>query len=400
MTEMAVGRHEKAVDYVEKGLRIEPSNQRLRHCYEKCTSMIMVDARAFWKEDPTGRPTTAENGHHDGRKVWNERDKYPRASEKDQPPEKEIKPFVLVRAPLDEEWKHMDLADILKEQSILRRAIMGAIEDGDVDEKELEFIMRSMRCVPAARPVCLRAHRSVARPAHACHAHLCSSWVLRCSFALLLCNSVLHSLRFMVCVCCLCRRVNMPKDKQEQVRAALADGDFSEDDVALLHSICPPDPSSDWDSLLKLLEEEQGYLKMIHRFYSMEGSVGKAEGKSMTLVQFGKFIQKMEVLQKGVLDSGQVDRIFLRANMDRTFEGKIEHNKKNVKKETNKGNELVIHEFGAAMIRLSHARFRDLPSLTGRFKTLLEEHVKKCGSQHYYTSLAALWQAWVLVWGG
>ena len=53
-------------------------------------------------------------------------------------------------APLDEEWKSLDIIDIMQEQSLLKTAIEQAIQDGDVDKKELELIMRYLRraCVP------------------------------------------------------------------------------------------------------------------------------------------------------------------------------------------------------------------------------------------------------------
>jgi hypothetical protein len=58
----------------------------------------------------------------------------------------------------------------------------------------------------------------------------------------------------------------------------------------------------------------------------MEGSVGKGEVKSMTLVQFGKFAQAAKLLKKKVLDVGMVDRIFLRANMDRSEGAHVDGN--------------------------------------------------------------------------
>ena len=229
-----------------------------------------------------------------------------------------MEPFKLVRAPLDEEWKHMDLADIMKEQSILKNAIESAIDDGEVDEKELEFIMRCMR------------------------------------------------------------RVDLPKDKQKLIRDALADGDMDEDDETLLRSVCPPDAMEDWKNMLDIIEEEQGYIKMVFRYYCMEGSVGKAEGKSMTLVQFGKFAQAVQIIDGKIVNSGMVDRIFLRANMDRSLEdNKIFKQRKGAPKVENKDNELVVHEFGAAMIRVAHARYRSHPSLAGRLKLIIEENLKK-----------------------
>ena len=93
-----------------------------------------------------------------------------------------------------------------------------------------------------------------------------------------------------------------------------------------------------------------------------------------------------QVLKRKVLDVGMVDRIFLRANMDRS-NGKEElyrkdspslthGSKSKVKRVDNKDNELVLHEFGAAMIRLAHARYRGVASIAGRFSKLLVDNVK------------------------
>ena len=154
---------------------------------------------------------------------------------------------------------------------------------------------------------------------------------------------------------------------------------MDEDDRKALEAICPPSPPEDWRSILELLELEQGYLKTVFRYYCMEGSVGKEAAGAMTLLQFSKFSQAAKIPAKGRVALGQVDRIFLRANQDRS-EGIQEILKKKDKKKKKevvlKATALVVHEFVAALIRLAHARYREHPSISRRLETLINVNLK------------------------
>jgi Ca2+-binding EF-hand superfamily protein len=302
--QMALGRPARAIGGLWSGLQREPDNARLLEAFTSARQTIKVD-RAYWPVE-RDRDRYYPPAVHDGKAP--------------EPPKKKV----LERAPLDEEWKTLDIQDIMQEQSLLRQAVLAAIDDGDVDKRELELIMRYLR------------------------------------------------------------RARIAADKQEMVREALSDGDMDDDDRVLLMGICPPAPADDWAAMLVILEEEQGFLKTVFRFYCMEGSQGKAEASSMTLIQFGKFVKAAKILAKGVIDLGQVDRIFLRANQDRS-EGLEElmaskpkkGAKKKMKEVQNKDNELVVHEFAAAIIRLAHARYREYPSIEARLQKIVQDNIKE-----------------------
>ena len=298
--QLALGRPVSAVSGIWSGLQREPDNERLIHAFESAWRSIKVD-RAYWSVE-RDRWRFYPPAVHDG-KIQSTTAKK-----------------ALERVPLDEEWKHLDIQDIMHEQSLLRQAILAAIEDGEVNKKELELIMR-----------CLR-------------------------------------------------RVRIAAETQELVRKALADGDMDDDDRTLLMSICPPAPSDDWNAMLDVLQEEQGYLKMVFRMYCMEGAEGKSDGSSMTLIQFGKFAQASKVLAKGIVDLATCDMIFLRANQDRS-EGLEKllakpKQRKQMRAVQNKDTELVVHEFAAAVIRLAHARYRQFPSIEERLKILIRDNIK------------------------
>ena len=297
--QLALGRPVSAISGLWSGLQKEPDNARLIHAFESARDTIKLD-RTYW-------PVERDRGRY-----------YPPAEHDGKvPPPKRV----LERNPLDEEWKRLDIQDIMQEQSLLRQAIFAAIEDGEVDKKELELIMR-----------CLR-------------------------------------------------RARIAPETQELVREALGDGEMDDDDRALLMSVCPPAPSDDWNAMLAILKEEQGYLKTVFRMYCMEGAQGKSDGASMTLIQFGKFVQAAKVLAKGILDLATCDRIFLRANQDRTegLENLLAKPQKGqqMRAVQNKDTELVVHEFAAALIRLAHARYRRLPSIEERLKTLICDNIKQ-----------------------
>lgn len=300
--QIALGRHANAISGLWSGLQQEPENTRLLHAFATAQRTIKVE-RVYWP-------------------VERDRDRYyPPAAHEGKAPEPPKKK-VLERAPLDEEWKSLDIQDIMQEQSLLRQAILSAINDGEVDKKELELIMRYLR------------------------------------------------------------RARIAADTQELVREALSDGEMDDDDRALLMSICPPGPADDWAAMLVVLEEEQGFLKTVFRFYCMEGSQGKSAASSMTLIQFGKFVKASKVIAKGIVDVGMCDRIFLRANQDRSdgleaLLAKPKNGKKKMKEVQNKDNELVVHEFAAAIIRLAHARYRQFPSIEERLKTVINDNIKK-----------------------
>ena len=49
------------------------------------------------------------------------------------------------RKGMDADWHHIDLSDIIYEQTQLRGAIQDAIEDGDVDKAEMTTILNHVK---------------------------------------------------------------------------------------------------------------------------------------------------------------------------------------------------------------------------------------------------------------
>jgi hypothetical protein len=230
---------------------------------------------------------------------------------------------------LDDSWKMIDIADIMEEQAKNKHLIEEALLDGQIDVDELEAI----------------------------------SWMLK--------------------------RSGLSKAKKEQVLAAVTKNceeqvQLGDEDINLLKSITPPDPTEDWKRIMQILGEEVGFLKTIFRVYCLEGRTGTGDMDTMTMGQFSKFCKACNITGKDVPVS-TIDRIYLRANQDRL--GDIDDlmdskmtKKQRAKQKATKGearsDELDVHEFGAATIRVAHQKYRQLPSVADRYRKLMDENIK------------------------
>jgi hypothetical protein len=159
---------------------------------------------------------------------------------------------------------------------------------------------------------------------------------------------------------------------------------LGDEDMELLKSITPPDPTEDWKQIMRILGEEVGFLKTIFRVYCLEGRTGTGDMDTMTMGQFTKFCKACNITGKDVPVS-TIDRIYLRANQDRL--GDIDElmdskmtKKQKAKQKATKGDarsdELDVHEFGAATIRVAHQKYRQLPSVADRYRKLMDENIK------------------------
>ena len=244
------------------------------------------------------------------------------------PPLKE-EPKEKQKLALDDSWKMIDIADIMEEQAKNKHLIEEALLDGQIDEEELEAM----------------------------------SWMLK--------------------------RSGLTKAKKEQVLTAITKNceekvQLGEEDMELLKSITPPDPTQDWKRIMTILGEEVGFLKTIFRVYCLEGRTGTGDMDTMTMGQFTKFCKACNITGKDVPVS-TIDRIYLRANQDRLgdidelMDGNMTKKQKAKQKATKgdaRSDELDVHEFGAATIRVAHQKYRALPSVADRYRKLMDVNIK------------------------
>ena len=360
----SLGQHEKALDSAESALRLQPNCSRAHYQRGQAQMQLLRTDRAM-KSFAHGLQTEPTNARHMtqflGAMKQVNRDRqfhssrrgarlrYPQADHdgmikpKTVEPEEEddeegLSSDKKAVEGLTEDWKHIDIADIMHEQNLLRVAILDCIEDGFADPEEAEDI----------------------------------GWQLK--------RSGVHP-------------TTVKKVKQE-----LDKGELDEEALQVLKSITPPDPSDDWKVILEVLDREQGFLKTIFRFYCLEGSSGMEDVETMGMGQFSRFAKAVHIvckedkakMQTAVMVS-TMDRIFLRANQDRSSElddvlsknltkkQKAQKAAAEKKQKAGKGgpdHDLEIHEFAAATIRCAHARYRDA-SLAARYERLIEENLKK-----------------------
>ena len=250
-------------------------------------------------------------------------------------PEPEPPPPEALTMPAD--WRHIDISDLVHEATLLRDAILGAIEDGDVDKNEITEITNMMK------------------------------------------------------------RAGHSKQTLKTVEDALGDGDLDEDDKRILLSITPPEPIDDWLKILhntgtpegepdNSLEGNFGFIKTLFRYYALQGTVGMDDVEDMGQGQFKNFAKEIRVMDKKTLDAGTIDRMFIRANQDRSEgvdifdranQGKALKAQKGAKGDAPVDNQMGLKEFVAGMMRLCHAKFKRLPSLADRWAAFFNEHVKK-----------------------
>ena len=180
---------------------------------------------------------------------------------------------------------------------------------------------------------------------------------------------------------------NSPFGKKmvKKVVEALSDNDLSEEDMDLLESILPPEPIDDWKRILENFEKEFGFLKTLFRFYALQGTSGDDDVEDMGKQQFLDYAAEIQVLDKSSVDlnAGCIDRIFIRANQDRTGGIDIFDRENQGRKMKEKAgempatdNEMELKEFVCANLRLAHAKYRELPSLADRWEKMLEENIK------------------------
>ena len=110
---------------------------------------------------------------------------------------------------------------------------------------------------------------------------------------------------------------------------ATGDGDMDSDDIQLMHSLLPPEPIDDWRRILhppentddtedQSLEGNYGYLRTLFRHYAVEGTVGTDDVEDLTIGQFKVFAKDIQIMNKTDLNAGAIDRMFIRANQDRS----------------------------------------------------------------------------------
>jgi hypothetical protein len=114
------------------------------------------------------------------------------------------------------------------------------------------------------------------------------------------------------------------------------------DDIQLVHSLLPPEPIDDWmrivhppentdDTEDQSLEGNYGYLRTLFRHYAVEGTVGTDGVEDLSIGQFKYFAKEIQIMDKRNLNAGAIDRMFIRANQDRS-EGVDQFDRENMGK--------------------------------------------------------------------
>ena len=113
----------------------------------------------------------------------------------------------------------------------------------------------------------------------------------------------------------------------------------------------------------------------------------------MGMSQFTKFCKDCRLVDKKNLKVSDLDRIYLRANQDRLGDMHAVMDQNLTKKQAAKAkatkndprsDELDVHEFGAATIRVATQRYPQLPAIADRYRKLMEENVKSNQSKSTY----------------
>ena len=211
------------------------------------------------------------------------------------------------------------------------------------------------------------------------------------------------------------------------------DGDLDDDDIELMNSLLPPEPYDDWMRILhpsertdgtgdQSLEGNYGYVRTLFRRYAVEGTVGMDDDEDMGIGQFKNFAKEIQIMNKTDLNAGAIDRMFIRANQDRSA-GVDQFNRENMGKVSFRAahvsgcpccvfpvqidcvlcsfcrlahgyaqalkelkgatgsdpvdNQMGLREFVAGMVRMAHAKFKKMPSLADRWDAYMTQHVKK-----------------------
>ena len=219
-------------------------------------------------------------------------------------------------------WRTIDVYDIVRDSLVLRSCISGAVEDGDVDKQELREIVRIL-----------------AKSGH-------------------------------------------PESTRKQVYEALGDNDMDEGDRELLMGLIPPDPKSDWDRTINLLEKDRGFLTTVFRFYGTQGG-GGGDSADIGADEWRLFCKVLKLPPSAGLKTS-IDTTFVRANQDRSPIGVdyfVHDNlqaaaEAETKQSKAKDNQMEIKEFVAGIIRLAQAVFPTMISISARVEKLIEDHIR------------------------
>eukprot|EP00002_Diphylleia_rotans_P039893 TRINITY_DN9372_c0_g1_i3.p1 TRINITY_DN9372_c0_g1~~TRINITY_DN9372_c0_g1_i3.p1 ORF type:complete len:838 (+),score=160.36 TRINITY_DN9372_c0_g1_i3:36-2549(+) len=150
---------------------------------------------------------------------------------------------------------------------------------------------------------------------------------------------------------------------QKLVESSLSGGgkgkkQFSKDDVL----------DAEFSSMRAFFMENAGYFKNVFSYYSTFNTVGYSDINSMSSAQFMAFAKECRIITSQ-FRAADVDIIFVASNVQTSNES----NSKS-KKDTDKN--MVIQEFIAGLIRIAHARYRHLPKLVDRVKSLYDIEIK------------------------
>jgi hypothetical protein len=159
------------------------------------------------------------------------------------------------------------------------------------------------------------------------------------------------------------------------------------DDIHLLYSLRPADPQNDFDGIMNELNIARGHLKVVFKLYCMEGATATKGIEGMGKNQFGVFCDETELDEHGKDDGGDaiplatIDRIFIRANYDRSAESAFQVDTPDAsvevpgnaptKTQDKDTSQMNLIEFVAACVRLAYHRYRD-PSITERVHKFMQ----------------------------
>ena len=163
----------------------------------------------------------------------------------------------------------------------------------------------------------------------------------------------------------------------------------------MLEKMLPPDVLEDHEKLIKLFDEQQGFIKTIFRYYAVEGAVGMSEVDTMGVQQFAGFCKECNIK---LSSKTEIDRVFIRANRDNaiaiikqgleskgrdcaaTTDFKLltyyQPNRENWRREIPLDSKhMAVPEFVAGLVRLAAQIYPFEPSITGRVALLFKEHI-------------------------
>jgi hypothetical protein len=212
----ADGKPKLAAGYLQNALAMDPSSAKNRTLFDKVCKQANT-ARPYYEMEME-KPVYVPKAHHG-----------PKPPTPEPEPEPEKEPPASTTMPSD--WEHIDISDIVYEQTLLRDSILAAL-DGKFGRDEVTIITNMMK------------------------------------------------------------RAGHTKDKIKHVEEALGDGDLDDEDLALMNSLLPPEAYNDWMRMLHTsdniegtedtsLESNFGYWKTLFRRYALEGTVGMDDVEDM-----------------------------------------------------------------------------------------------------------------------